>query len=173
MATLEQFSTRIDAEFKAAKPRLANVQTAAAEGFAAQQQRYQLFQQAREKIREEVARPRLETLAKIFPQAQAKTDSSAEGGAVTLTFAKSLDCPATVMLRLSQAHDSEIRNLLLTYDLQILPVFIKFDSHSQLELPLEKLDYDAAANWLDEHLVASYTLICRSSSWINTRRTTW
>ncbi len=104
-------------------------------------------------MREEVARPRLEKLAKTFPQAQAKTSSTAEGGTVTLNFAKSVECPAAVTLKLSQAHDTDIRKLLLTYDLEILPVFIKFNRHSQLEQPLEKVDYDAIANWLDEHLV--------------------
>ena len=39
------------------------------------------------------------------------------------------------------------------YDLEILPLYVRFNPHSELEIPLEKVDRNAVENWLDDRLV--------------------
>ena len=153
MPSVEQFSTRIEQELSAAKKRQTEMNTEAGKSYLAQQKRYELFKQIRQKFAAEFAKPRLEKLATLFPKMQGTPESRPDGDTVSLKFPKTAECPATVTLRLSLAHDGDIRNVVLTYDLEILPVFLKFDGHSQFDIPVEKPDYDAAAAWLDDLLV--------------------
>lgn len=50
--------------------------------------------------------------------------------------------------------DADVRNVVFHYDLQILPILMKFDSHSEIELPLDSIDNDALAQWIDDRLVS-------------------
>ena len=43
---------------------------------------------------------------------------------------------------------------LIDYRLEILPIFIKFDSHDQLVIPIDNPDEGAVAAWIDDKLVA-------------------
>jgi YHS domain-containing protein len=153
MTSVEQFSTRIEQELSAAKKRQTQMNAEAGKSYSEQQKRYELFKQIRQKFVSEFAKPRLEKLATLFPRMQGTPESRPEGDTVSLKFPKTAECPATVTLKLSLAHDSDIRNVVLTYDLEILPVFLKFDSHAQFGIPVEQPDYDAASAWLDDLLV--------------------
>src|SRR5262249_37753560 len=46
-----------------------------------------------------------------------------------------------------------VRKLILDYNLEILPILMQFDSHSHAEWPLESVDKQAIANWIDDRLV--------------------
>jgi YHS domain-containing protein len=50
-------------------------------------------------------------------------------------------------------HDSDVRNILLDYNLDIVPVFFRFNPHSRLEMPLEAYDEAAVGRWLDDRVV--------------------
>ncbi len=50
-------------------------------------------------------------------------------------------------------HDADVRHILLDYNLEILPVFFRFNPHAQLEMPLESFDEAAVAKWLDDRIV--------------------
>jgi YHS domain-containing protein len=43
--------------------------------------------------------------------------------------------------------------MILDYDLKIVPILMKFDSNSTLELPLAAFDERAAITWLEDRLV--------------------
>ena len=42
---------------------------------------------------------------------------------------------------------------MLSYDLEILPIFVKFNPHAELEIPLEKVDRATVEAWLDDRLI--------------------
>ena len=42
---------------------------------------------------------------------------------------------------------------MLDYNLEILPILMQFDSHKQAEWPLDAVDRQAVANWIDDRLV--------------------
>ena len=62
-------------------------------------------------------------------------------------------CSGKVELSFRLGHDGPIKNAILDYRLEILPIFIKFESHDQLFIPIDKPDEDAIAAWIDDKLV--------------------
>jgi hypothetical protein len=71
--------------------------------------------------------------------------------AVTLDVKTELAGAVKVGFKLT--HDGDVRNILLDYTLDIVPVFFKFTGHAQLEMPLESYDEAAVAKWIDDRVV--------------------
>jgi hypothetical protein len=46
-----------------------------------------------------------------------------------------------------------VSHVLLDYDVEIIPVFIRLDPRARLEIPLEVYDEPAVVGWLDDRLV--------------------
>jgi YHS domain-containing protein len=69
---------------------------------------------------------------------------------VTYRFASPL---AQFDLTLSAMTDADVRNLVLDYSLDILPILMNFERHRQLELPLDDVDPAVVERWLDDRLV--------------------
>jgi hypothetical protein len=66
----------------------------------------------------------------------------------------SVDSPlARINLRFSFSHDSDVRNIVLEYHLEVVPILMKIDNHSVLELQLENFDQEVAALWLEDRMV--------------------
>jgi YHS domain-containing protein len=61
---------------------------------------------------------------------------------------------ARINLRFTFSHDPEVRCIILQYDLEIVPILMKFDNHSTLELQLENFDREMAAQWLEDRMVS-------------------
>jgi YHS domain-containing protein len=61
---------------------------------------------------------------------------------------------ARIDLRFSAVPDSEVRNIVFKYDLSIIPILMKFDSHDEIEFPLDAVDEAALGNWLDDRIVS-------------------
>jgi YHS domain-containing protein len=61
---------------------------------------------------------------------------------------------ARINLRLSASTDTSVRKLVLAYDLEILPIFMEFEKHAEIEFPLDRVDSEAAGKWLDDRIVA-------------------
>jgi len=99
-----------------------------------------------------VWKPRLEALVKRFgdrAKVAPRVDSSSR--AVTMDFQSEL---ARIKLRLSAATDQEVRNLILNYNLDILPTLMQFESHAQAAWPLEAIDRQAIGQWVDDRIVS-------------------
>ena len=60
---------------------------------------------------------------------------------------------ARVSLRLSASTDREVRKVILGYDLEIIPVLMRYDPHAEVEFPLDAVDKEAAAKWIDDRIV--------------------
>ena len=112
--------------------------------------RLEQFEQTSDELRK-VWESRLEVLAKKFGE-RMDVHPTVEPGrrSVTLEFQSSL---ARIQLRFSAAPDAEVRKLLVTYDVDIVPVLMKFDSHEELELPLDAINSAQLAEWLDDRIV--------------------
>ena len=67
----------------------------------------------------------------------------------------SIDSPlARIILRFTFRHDLDVRNIILEYHLEVVPILMKIDNHSTLELQLENLDQEVAALWLEDRIVS-------------------
>jgi YHS domain-containing protein len=99
----------------------------------------------------EIWRPRLDLLMSKFGERVKATPrivpSTREA---TFDFKSSL---AHVRLKLAAYTDVQVRKLILSYDLEIIPVLMKFTPHAEIEFPLESVDKEAAAKWIDDRLV--------------------
>ncbi len=50
-------------------------------------------------------------------------------------------------------HDSDVRLILLDYNLEIIPIFFRFNPHARLEMPIESYDEAAVGKWIDDRIV--------------------
>ena len=150
MATGEYLMDRIDAEFTAADQRVQQLKTQKVEEFQGRQQRLEKFGQILEELRE-VWRPRLETLAKKFGE-RVNVMPHIGPGRRSASFAFQSDL-ARIDLRFAVAPDPDVRNLVFSYDLEIIPILMKFDSHDETEFPLDAVDKTALGKWFDDRIV--------------------
>ena len=148
MADINSFVKRIDEQVAQARARVEQLQSEAQQSYEGRKQRYQTFLKVLEDLRG-VAAPRLEKLGERC-KFEATPTESADGKSVTLNFQTPV---ARVRLRLSATHYAEVRNLVLGYDLEILPIFIKFNPHAELQIPIDKVDRAMVESWLDDRLV--------------------
>ena len=95
--------------------------------------------------------PRLDALAKRFGN-HVDVHPTIEPGRRSATFEFRSNL-ASITLRLSVSPDAEVRKLVFTYDVEIVPILMKFDSHGELELPLDDVNRTKLAEWLDDRIV--------------------
>jgi hypothetical protein len=58
-----------------------------------------------------------------------------------------------VRVKFQLTHDADVRDLLLDYTLDIVPVYFRFNPHARLETPLEAYDEAAVSRWLDDRII--------------------
>jgi YHS domain-containing protein len=109
------------------------------------------FSQILEQHRD-IWRPRLEALAKKFGE-RVDVQPHIEPGRRSATFEFKSEL-ARIKLRFGVSPDAEVRNLVFTYDLEIIPILMKFDSHDEFEVPLEAVDEAALGKWMDDRIVS-------------------
>jgi len=150
MTTNSELTKRIDAEFSAADQRLAQFRTQHVQEYHDRKQRLERFEQAVDELRT-VWEPRLDALAGKFGD-RVDVHPTIEPGRRSATFQFQSNL-ASVTLRLSVSPDAQVRKIIFTYDVQILPILMEFDSHSELEQPLGEANSVTLAEWLDDRIV--------------------
>jgi YHS domain-containing protein len=141
---------RIDAEFSSLDDRIKQAQAERQQQHRERQQRLATFEKELEGL-PALWKPRLEALLQRFgDRVKVTPHLAASSRAATLEFQSDL---ARIRLRLSAATDHDVRRLILNYDLEIIPVFIQFDSHKQAEWPVEAIDRQDVAAWIDDRIV--------------------
>jgi YHS domain-containing protein len=151
MPSVDQLLSRIDAAFKASDDKLQAFQTQKVEELHGRQQRLEQFEKLLEQL-QGVWKPRLETLAKRFGE-KIKVSPTVTPERRSALFAVQSEL-ARIELRLSVFTDVDVRKAVFDYDLEILPILMKFDSHSQIEFPLDAVDQDKLAQWIDDRIVS-------------------
>lgn len=150
MSAVTDLADRIDAEFNSAFQRVEQLKTQNVEEFQGRQQRLEQIEQVLDDLRD-IWRPKLDALARKFGErvnVQPLVEPSRR--AAQFKFKSEL---ASIDLRFSAAPDSDVRNLIVAYDVQILPILMKFDSHDEISFPLDEIDNVALAQWLDDRIV--------------------
>jgi YHS domain-containing protein len=141
---------RIDAEFSAAEKRLNDFRTQQVREYQHRQERLERFERTLDELRK-VWEPRLDALAEKFGD-RVDVHPTIEPGRRSATFEFQSNL-ASVTLRLSVAPDAEVRKLVFTYHVDIVPILMKFDSHAEFEQPLGDVNNAKLAEWLDERIV--------------------
>ncbi|HET6424650.1 MAG TPA: hypothetical protein VFG20_13255 [Planctomycetaceae bacterium] len=151
MSDVNSLIERINAEFAATDDRLKTQQTQLVQEYQGRQERLAKLQQVFEQLRD-VWTPRLRALAEKFgDKVQVAPHVTPSLREATFKFKSAL---AHIELRFSAAADNEVRNVILSYDLDILPILMKFDSHAELAFPLDQVDSQKAGAWIDDRIVS-------------------
>jgi YHS domain-containing protein len=150
MSDVATLLTRIDAEFSALDARIKQAQTERLQEHRERQDRLASFEQQLEALTA-VWKPRLEALIQRFGDRVKVTPRLASSSReVGLDFQSNL---ARIRLRFSATTDHDVRKLILNYNLEIIPVLMQFDSHQQADWPIDAIDEQAIASWVDDRIV--------------------
>jgi YHS domain-containing protein len=116
------------------------------------EQRLHRYPVVADRLIEAVIRPRLERLAKCLetlnPCRWETTRHTCQ-----LRFNHTARFPATVSLELSVTRDGEAKTVFLQYRESIVPLFFPVKGEDQLVMPLEGVDEEKSAAWVDARLL--------------------
>lgn len=142
---------RLAAEFDQHAARLKSEQEAHAKESAEHAERLAQFERACEELRS-VWKPRIEEFAGYFgDKISVKPSVSPGHREAKAVFMTEL---ANITLTLTVSLDADFSNIVLDYDLLIIPIYFQYERHSRMETPLDAVDGDAVGRWLDDRLVA-------------------
>jgi hypothetical protein len=147
---MNSLASRIDAEFTAVEQKINKFQAEQTEQLQARQKRLELLGKVFDQMRQ-VWKPRLELLVKKFgDRVHVEPRILQSTREATFDFKSRL---ARVSLKLSAMTDRDIQKLILSYDLDIIPVLMRYKPHDEMEFPLQAVDPEAVAKWVDDRLV--------------------
>lgn len=162
MLSVQQLVERLAAEVAAATERVHSLQTEAARVFVGHEERFMRFVALTERIHG-ILQPRIEAFTKVNVFREVTQNVSLElrgpkergfhGKTITLCVPSSDACSGKVEVSFRVGHDGPIENAIMDYHLEILPIFIKFDSHDQLVIPMDNPREETIAAWIDDKLV--------------------
>jgi YHS domain-containing protein len=150
MPDINSLASRIDAEFSAVEEKIKKFQTQQVEEHKQRQQRLEQLGKVFDELRD-IWRPRLELLVKKFGD-RVQTTPRIVPSAREATF-DFQSRQARVRLKFSASTDRDIEKVILGYDLEIIPILMRFKSHDEVEFPLNAVDTEAAAKWIDDRIV--------------------
>jgi YHS domain-containing protein len=150
MPDINSLASRIDAEFSAVAEKVKQVQAGQVEEQKQRQQRLEQLGKMFDQLAD-IWRPRLELLVKKFgDRVQTTPRIVPSTREVTFIFQSRL---ARVRLKLAAFTDRDIQKVILSYDLEIIPVLMRFKPHDEVEFPLNAVDKEAVAKWTDDRIV--------------------
>jgi YHS domain-containing protein len=150
MPDTSSLASRIDAEFSAVEQKVKKFQAEQMEEHTARQQRLQQLGKVFEDL-SKLWRPRLQFLVTKFgDRVQVKPRLTPSTREATFDFQSSL---GRVRLKFSASTDRDVRNVILAYDLEIIPVLMRYEPHAEVEFPLGAVDQAAAVQWIDDRIV--------------------
>ena len=142
---------RIDAEFAAADKRIQQFKSERVQEYQGRQQRLEQFDRVLEEL-QNIWRPRLEALAKKFGE-RVDVEPRVEPGRRSARFEFQSEL-ARIILTFAVAPDADVRNIVFKSDLEIIPILMRFDSHDEIEFPLDAIDKTALAKWFEDRIVS-------------------
>jgi YHS domain-containing protein len=150
MPDINSLASRIDAEFSAIAEKTKKFQAEQVQEHKQRQTRLEQLGKVFDQLRD-IWRPRLELLIKKFEgRVQATPRIVPSTREATFDFQSR---QARVRLKLSAFTDRDIQKLILSYNLEIIPVLWRFKHHDEVEFPIDKVDKEAVAKWIDDRIV--------------------
>jgi len=150
MSDISSLTRRIDAEFSAVEQKVKKFQEVQVEAHQQRQQRLEQLGKVFEQLRH-IWQPRLEYLVEKFRgHVKATPRIIPSTREVTFDFDSRV---ARVRLKFAAFTDREVQKVILSYDLEIIPVLMQFQPHAELEFPLQQVDQKAVGQWMDDRIV--------------------
>lgn len=164
MSDLIEFAQRIKEQVTAANREPHWAPGEADQYMEAVANRRERFEQLATRLIQSVIRPRLETLAGYFSNANISTKEPT--GHCSYWFGYCDRFPASTKLSFAVEHDVRFDNAAICYEASMIPMFIKFNEGDRLTLPLDAVSDDSVAEWVEDRLVeflSAYLRIDRGS----------
>jgi YHS domain-containing protein len=150
MQEISTLARRIDAEFSAVEQKVKKFQVEQAAGHKQRQERLEQLGSVFDQLRE-IWKPRLELLVKKFGEQVETTPRILPSiREVSFNFQSRM---ARVRLKFAASTDRDVQKVILTYDLEIIPALMRFKNHDELEFPLDGVNNELAAKWIDDRIV--------------------
>jgi YHS domain-containing protein len=111
------------------------------------------FDDEERRLMDRVIFPRVEKVAELFPNATLSPEKAETNAHLVCQFDKTAEFPATTRLRVAVSPDADIKNALVTYDLEIVPVYFEFQGHDQLVVPVGGIDERSVGDWIERKLL--------------------
>jgi hypothetical protein len=150
MSEVHGLLERIEAEFSAWDSRRKELQASQLEQHREREQRAEQFERVIDELRE-IWRPRLEALAERFGE-RVQVKPSVSPGRREAVF-KFQSPVARIALKFTASTNTDVTDVVLSYDLDILPILMQFNKHAELKFPLGAIDRAAVASWFDDRIV--------------------
>jgi YHS domain-containing protein len=150
MSTLEQ---RIREKLAAADEQAQRQHNHFHERMLAFEERHQRYVNVADRLMRTVICPRMRKLREFFKHAEFPEPEQAGKHSSVCSLPRTPRFPATTKLELAVSRDGQCETLQVLYSLDILPVFFQFDGRDQLSMPLDDVEDDRVAAWVDDKLV--------------------
>jgi YHS domain-containing protein len=153
MDELSEFEGKIQQRLAAARERRLAKQATVRNNMEEHEQSKAKFAEIAQRIMRDIIRPRMQKLASLFPNSHLSDKDESIACGVICKFDRTPEYPAGTKLDIGISAESTVNNAILTYDLEILPIFFQFEGHHQLVVPLDATDDRTVASWLDGKLL--------------------
>lgn len=150
MSDINDLAARIDGAIAAVKDKIKRDQQQQLQEFQERQKLLTEYEKIQARV-VEVARPRLEALAKRVGDRATVTPAVSESRRGARFDFRSPR--AHLLLTFSVAPDREIKHAVVGYDLQVVPVLWQFQSHDEFSTPVAAPDLAGLGKWLDDRIV--------------------
>lgn len=151
MSDVNDLVARIEGAFSALKEKAKLQQQQELQHYQERQKLFQEYEKAQARV-VQIARPRLEALAKRAGERVSVTPSVSESRRSAKFEFKSPK--AHITLSFAVAPDRDLKHVVVESDLKIVPVLWRFDSHAEFTSPIAALDEAGLTRWLDDRIVA-------------------
>jgi len=150
MTDINTLASRIDAEFSAVEQKVKQFRVGQMEEHKQRQKRLEQLGKVFDQLRD-IWKPRLELLVKKFgDRVQTKPRIVPSTREVTFDFQSRL---AHVRVKFAAYTNRDVDKVILSYDLEIIPVLMRFNPHAEVEFPLNAVDEEAVAKWIDDQIM--------------------
>lgn len=150
MSDVSDLQARIEGAFTSAKDKVRQQQQGLLHDFVERQKRLREYEKVQARI-VEIAKPRLQALADRAGD-RVKVTPAVSQTRRTATF-EFRSNKAFITLIVSVAPDLPVTNAVVDFDLRVIPVLWRYESHAEFSSPLSAFDYDGMARWLDDRIV--------------------
>jgi hypothetical protein len=153
MSDLVQFERQVQAKLLATERQRKVYQQQLSQRTSHLLQRSIQYRQRANELLEAVLQPRVEKVLALLGDGQVEPAGNVGRYSCTCYFSPAGRFPSTTRLELGVSHDSQFEQLLLLYDLEILPVPFVFEGSVETAFPLAAVDPKRAIAWVDERLL--------------------
>lgn len=151
MQTIHELSERIDAALAGMEAHRRQFQEMETRKYEEWKQRLEQLNAVFDGVRD-LLKPHLDMVISRFGDKVTATPTLAQSTRdVVLDFQSPV---ARIRLRFQATSDRDIRKLILNYDLEIIPILMQFDSHAELEMPLDAIDHEAIVRWANDRILS-------------------